>query len=126
MPSRSSAGESAAVRRWRPRRAFKSRRDVRKVPLEWPATRLENGWAPQGVAFDPSTFHQHGCGRLQVARVNSHMHSQANTRRYANGSYLALLRISACQTNPVERQANEEVDHCEDDERAAPTECNVQ
>src|SRR4029453_1623600 len=41
-------------------RAFKSRRDdqIRKVPLEWPATRLENGWAPQGVAFEPSAFRQ--------------------------------------------------------------------
>jgi hypothetical protein len=39
---------------------FKSRRDVqhRKGPLEWPATRLENGWAPQGVAFEPSAFRQ--------------------------------------------------------------------
>ena len=54
-------------------RAFKSRRDdqpcshafsmTRKVPLEWPAPRLENGRAPQGVAFEPSAFRQHGCGR---------------------------------------------------------------
>src|SRR6516162_6550593 len=29
--------------------------------------------------------------------------------------HLALLRISACQTKPVERQANDEVDHCKDD-----------
>jgi 5-methylcytosine-specific restriction endonuclease McrA len=34
-----------------------------KAPLEWPATRLENGWAPQGVAFEPSAFRQTRCGR---------------------------------------------------------------
>ena len=55
-------------------RAFKSRRDdqIRKVPLEWPATRLENGWAPQGVAFEPSAFRQHRCGRSRVARTINH------------------------------------------------------
>ena len=61
--SRSSVDQSTAVRRRRSRVQVAPRRPTRKVPLEWPATRLENGWAPQGVAFEPSAFRQHGCGR---------------------------------------------------------------
>jgi hypothetical protein len=57
-------GESAAVRRRRSRVRIAPRRPrKRKAPLEWPATRFEHGWAPQGVAFEPSAFRQHGCGR---------------------------------------------------------------
>ena len=50
----------ACLRRDPPTRCAVSR----KAPLEWPATRLENGWAPQGAAFEPSAFRQQGTGDL--------------------------------------------------------------
>ena len=82
LTSRSSVEESVAVRRRRSRVQVAPRRASRKVPLEWPATRLENGWAPQGVAFEPSTFRQQGCGRLQwIARTNRHPRAQILKRQ---------------------------------------------
>jgi hypothetical protein len=62
------AHQSRAEERHAVRRAHANRRGaspLRKAPLEWPAPRLENGWAPQGVAFEPSAFRQYRCGRSQ-------------------------------------------------------------
>ena len=94
--SRSSVDQSTAVRRRGSRVQIAPRRPIRKVPLEWPATRLENGWAPQGVAFEPSAFRQHGNGRprgrpYQFEQVRTD--TQAATRPDCRSGAFGLRRF---------------------------------
>jgi hypothetical protein len=81
---------------------------TRKVPLEWPATRLENGWAPQGVAFEPSAFRQHECERSRLARTTNHAQILKRQRGLSvnqvpsgsAGSSPALCTTSVCVQPP--------------------------
>ena len=99
--SRSSVDQSAAVRRRRSRVQVAPRRPLRKVPLEWPAPRLENGWAPQGVAFEPSAFRQHRCGRSQDRphHPSSRTDTQAATRPDCRSGAFGLRRFESCSVH---------------------------